>query len=837
VDDSDLSPSLAKLVLGRRKGGSEPSVEEVMTTLGVEQQQTLVRPDEAERLAREDAELEPGDEDALPDLGHLEALRELGRGGMGRVLEARDPQLRRVVAAKILRTHTEIDAVRLARFVAEAQITSQLEHPGIVPVHEMGFTGDGQLFFTMKKVQGDSLLEVVRKLRRGEREARERWSRHRLLNAFVQVCNAVAYAHDRGVLHRDLKPENIMVGAFGEVLVMDWGVARLIGDTTERLRSETIDRVSVQRTLDGTAIGTPGYMSPEQAMGEVGRLDARADVWSLGAILYELLTWRVAFTGPNVMARLYATLSGPPVDPRKRSPHMGIPDEIADVCMRALASEPDDRYAGAAELGRAVEDYLEGSRRREQARVHLKQVAAARLRFAELTAERRQITERLEQLERTLPPWAPRLEKSELLEARKRLVAIGAERAAAFAELVGGSEKALSQDPGNPTARSELARAYWVRLEEAEVEGDAESRRYYEERVRTWDTGEFTAVLQGTGALTLHTDPPGAEVLCRRYRTDELIWTTERPVTLGRTPLVEVPLGMGSYLLTIRSPGCREVRYPVRIGRGEHWDGGPEPVRLFPQSTVGRGFVYVPAGPFAQGGDPEAQEGLPAERATLPGFFASVFPVTMGDYLRFIDALHRDDPDVAWQRVPRQESGIKGSGSQYWERPADDAKYVVPEVDRDGDPWSARWPVFGVSWADAVAYARWRSEVRGQDCRLPTEAEWEKAARGVDGRAYPWGNDFDPTLCKMRDSRQGRANPEPVGAFPADLSPYGCRDMGGSMRDWCGDEHYDGDADRRPVRGGSWAALPRHCRTGVRGGYPSWFVSADFGFRLVRPLP
>ncbi len=832
MNETVLGQLLPDLVARIRSEGRDPTVSEVMETLGVGLQPTLVKPDEMRRAAEADAvPVEP-----LPDLGDLEVRRELGRGGMGRVLEVRDPQLRRVVAAKVVKDSESLDEIRLARFVAEAQVTSQLEHPGIVPVHEMGFAPDGQLYFTMKKVAGSSLREVIRALRKGERGVRDRWTRHRLLTSFVQVCNAMAYAHSRGVLHRDLKPDNIMLGPFGEVLVMDWGVARLIGDETERTRDGGIDRVAVQQTMDGTTIGTPGYMSPEQATGQLTDLDVRSDVWSLGAILYEMLTWRPAYTGATMLARIYESISGPPTDPRDRAPHLAIPDEIAEVCLRALATEADRRFPDVEALGAAVEDHLEGSRRRERAAVHLKAAREAWRRFEDLTAERRQLSARAEELTRVLPRWAPRVEKTELLEARKRLVAIGAERASAFSELVGRAEQGLSQDPGSPAARQLLAQGYFARLEEAEAEGDREELHYCEERVRTWDDGLLAGLLKGDGTLTLRTDPPGAEVLCRRYRTDELIWTTEPPERLGTTPLKGVPLPMGSYLLTLRGPGFRDVRYPVHIARGEDWEA-VEPVPLLRRADIGRGFVYVPGGPFAQGGDPEAQEGLPPGRPRIDGFLLSVFPVSMHDYCDFINALHRRDPDEAWARVPRQESGLKETGSQYWERPAAGAAYRVPEVDRDGDPWSGRWPVFGVSWEDAVAYAAWLSKEHGTPLALPTEAQWEKAARGVDGRAFPWGNDFDPTLCKMVHSREARANPEPIGAFPTDVSPYGCRDMGGSMRGWCGDVDYGGDVQRRPVRGGSWAAQERHCRCAVRGGYPPWFVSADFGFRLARPLP
>jgi serine/threonine-protein kinase len=158
----------------------------------------------------------------------------------------------------------------------------------------------------------------------------------------------------------------------------------------------------------------------------------------------------------------------------------------------------------------------------------------------------------------------------------------------------------------------------------------------------------------------------------------------------------------------------------------------------------------------------------------------------------------------------------------------------VPELDRDGDRWDPLWAVIAVSWEDAVAYAAWRSERDGVGWSLPSEQEWEKAARGADGRIFPWGHGFDPTLCKMRASRPGRPLPEAVGAFAADTSPYGVKDLAGGMRDWCGDASYGGDPKRRPIRGGSWITIERNCRAAHRNGIEPWIVSSNHGFRLAR---
>jgi WD40 repeat protein/tRNA A-37 threonylcarbamoyl transferase component Bud32 len=282
---------------------------------------------------------------------------ELGRGGIGRVIAATDTHIGRQVAIKELLARDEAGEVE-ARFLREARVTGQLEHPSIVPLHELGRRGDGTLYYTMKVVRGRSLAEAID-------AGRDPDERLLLVRHFRDACEAMAYAHSRGVVHRDLKPDNVMVGEFGETVVVDWGLAKVRG--TDDIRSQDIQRqVSLLRagqsahTVHGHALGTPAYMSPEQARGDLEAIDERSDVWGLGAILYEILTGRPPFWGEDVMATLEAVVSGRPKPVRELCP--GAPPELAAVAERALSAEPEDRYSTAAELAADIESWEEGRR-------------------------------------------------------------------------------------------------------------------------------------------------------------------------------------------------------------------------------------------------------------------------------------------------------------------------------------------------------------------------------------------------------------------------------------------------------------------------------------------
>jgi len=288
----------------------------------------------------------------------------IGKGGMGEIVLCVEHNTRREVAMKRMLPAAAKHPRQRARFVEEAQVTAQLEHPNIVPVHELGRDEQGAIYFTMKLVKGRSLSEILTTARKGE----ETHSLGELLQIFLKVCDGVAFAHSRGVIHRDLKPANIMVGDFGEVLVMDWGIARILG--REEIAGED-DETGVQssrqdtelpglHTVDGSAMGSPSYMPPEQATGEIDKIDHRSDIYSLGAILYNILTLKRPVEGGTVEAIMNKVVRGGIHPPERRTPERNIPRELSGVAMKCLAKYRRDRYASIPDLQRDVSLYLEG---------------------------------------------------------------------------------------------------------------------------------------------------------------------------------------------------------------------------------------------------------------------------------------------------------------------------------------------------------------------------------------------------------------------------------------------------------------------------------------------
>ncbi|MEM8943569.1 MAG: serine/threonine-protein kinase [Planctomycetota bacterium] len=277
----------------------------------------------------------------------------LSKGGSGLLQTCRDNNLGRTVVMKVLHKQLANHEHLRARFLREARVTAQLQHPNTVPVYEIGHDREGRLYFTMKHVEGDTLRDILEQQVLGDHRIIEKYNLDRLLGVVIQVCNALAYAHAHGVVHRDVKPENILIGTFGEVILLDWGVAKVwaMDDEPEQAGMEYQELTDV-----GQRPGTPLYMSPEQVRGG-GKIDLRTDVYSIGVVLYEILTLKEPLRGERVTETFEMIVKEEPIPPAERTPNRQIPRLLASIAMKALSKDPSSRYQSMPELVDALREF------------------------------------------------------------------------------------------------------------------------------------------------------------------------------------------------------------------------------------------------------------------------------------------------------------------------------------------------------------------------------------------------------------------------------------------------------------------------------------------------
>jgi serine/threonine protein kinase/formylglycine-generating enzyme required for sulfatase activity len=557
-----------------------------------------------------------------PDDARYVVEEEVAAGGMGVIYRVLDRSLGRTVAMKVCARRTpgageespggavfpprspQGDGAR-ARFLAEAQVTAQLDHPGIVPVHELGIAAGDQLYFTMPLVKGRSLSEVFALARTGG----EGWNLSRAAAALIKVCQAVAYAHDKGIVHRDLKPANVMVGRYGEVYVLDWGLAKVRGqkDGDDGGRpapsggappgaTAWIASDSSLATEVGAVLGTPAYMSPEQAAGGAA-VDERSDVYALGAMLYELLSGQAPHVPPAAritpQALVACILAGPPPPVRTLDP--AAPAELVAICERAMAREPGRRYPQALALAEDLQAYLDHRvvaayrtgmlaelrswcyRHRTLLRVTALVAVGSAIAFLALgwvlrnrEAERllvqaREHLARHQALKEEVPrlekawlearmaerSWAPAWQRTDEIDKHRALASARREADATFSsaqlELANAMRVAPPWGVGGQ-ARGHLRDLYLGRHQDL-VKGETVvlSPEYYGERLRDLDPAAHERAIEAPGRIAIASMPPGAEVYCFRYEEGEDTRLLPRPFD----PAARRPLGE-PFLLVAR---------------------------------------------------------------------------------------------------------------------------------------------------------------------------------------------------------------------------------------------------------------------------------------------
>jgi serine/threonine-protein kinase len=770
-------------------------------------------------------------DEAAAELTHTEnryeETTELGRGAMGIVHLARDRDLDRQVALKTLLPSEARRPGARARLLREARLGGSLEHPNIIPVYELGRGSDGSPFFTMRRMQGRSLAKVLTQLRADDEPTQAEFGRIRLLNVFVQICMAVEFAHSRGVVHRDIKPGNIMLGDFAEVQLLDWGIARKIDE------QEPIE----QRVLSLT--GTPGYMAPEQILMKQDIQLPLSDVYALGAVLYEILTLRRPLEDEDPEELMVRCCSEDPQAPSLRTPERTVPQELDEICLTALSRDPLKRTESARALARNIERFMEGARERERLETEavdkLHDGLSLTARYEALRQELAFARKEAREIRGDIKPHSGVEHKRSMWELEDRSRDIQEEAIDAFGEAVKSFSASLDRVPDFTEARRGLSHLWWSRFIDEEVAGDKLAARQSRAMVELYDDGSFADRLKGDGRLTLLTDPTGAEVWIQTYTEVDRVLTPGDSRCLGRAPLRDIPVPMGSHLITLKHPDFPEVRYPLNLPRLEHHEGY---VRFYLEDDVGDDFVYIPGGPFlARGGTTEFGDMEELREVILPDYAIGRHPITFRQYLEFIAELDEEDPDAAAARIPRTQ--LDGPLCH-----RDKSGRFIPTYDIliEGklreiypDPEIA-WdlPLISISWDDAQAWCAWESERRGYEVRLPTETEWEKAARGVDGRIFPWGNAYDATFANWRGSRPMYPQLEPSGTYEKDVSPYDVHDMCGGASNWC-DGWFKRDQGLRPFRGNNWATSTARSLA-ERQGVFARICTASLGFRLARTL-
>ena len=798
-------------------------------------------------------------------IGRYKLISVLGKGGVGTVYLVLDEQLNREVAMKVIHQNLLKDEVACMRFREEGQIASQMQHPNIIPIYEMGELDDGRLYFTMERIKGHTLKDYIRSLYTSNDSSNVTLSR--LMSIFVAACRAIAHVHSHGVIHRDLKPSNIMIDDNGETLVVDWGLAKSISDKEDiyTVRDDFEDSL----TEVGSVEGTPSFMAPEQAIGDTGNIGFEADVYSLGAILYTILSGEQPFGNgmPIQVLRRVLTEPIPILDLKEISENNGrydVGEDLINIVTKSMSKEPTERYSNAGEMLRELRSWRFADERQKSAELWIlkaKRVAGRRI---DLQKKKAVLVDQWQEMLRMAKPWHSTSKKRPLWQCEDEIAYLTSRIRNHFMREEQALQKALLEHGEYIKTRLLLAQFYKERHSYAEEKGmyriASEAEFLLQEHLDTIPEchpkyEEHMDYLNGTGHVTLQTDQNTYSVEVEKYLLQDRHLICAHIQWNEDVSSFSEDLEMGSYLITLHKNNFESIRYPIQIGRGEEWNiqnplGVDVPLTFLPKGFLRQNECYVPEGWFMFGGDTQALNPLPKKNIWLNSFIIMKHSVSNEEYLSFLNDLITQNRHEEALRYAPKDRPMDNSSIIYGQH--DDGTFFL-QPDSEGDMWELDWPVILIDWASAMAYAQWYSQQTNQYWRLPFETEWEKAARGVDSRFFPWGDYFNPAWCSMRTSKKGRPFMSEIDEHMIDCSPYGVMGMAGNVREWTASAWttegpniqnnqatedmptlYDGL--RVTIKGGSWYDPDIYCRSASRICAGISRLDELLGFRLVSPV-
>lgn len=811
--------------------------------------------------------------------GSFSDLNLIGMGGMGTVFSAKDSLFYRNVALKILRSELRNKSKSVKSFIREARITAQIDHPNIVPVYNLGIFNEMGAYFSMKKIEGITLADILKKLEQNDAEFENEYTLRRRLEIFINICNGIAFAHSKGVVHCDLKPGNIMVGNYGEVFVMDWGMAIYRPDMDKsnsynKIKLGEKDEPLEENVSSETVNGTPAFMAPEQIFGKIEQIDEQTDVYALGVILYTILTCTQSPFPPKLSSDeiFNKALAGDFLSPRKRSPKRQISHELEIVCLKAMSPYKHERYPDVMSLMQDIRNILD---------MHPVEVYnSPLLNFVKYCRRHPMIPTALVGALITLGIFYSYFSFSNMMNSRalKQILELSLEESvpltARYNSEVKNYHEQMARSEGygrffgehkdfemkNISAKLELNcnqifdsllklnevtdnKKYLPLITRAlnlYIQYSLQSRNSLNiKKLQEIDSGilytaykeiikknsslrrKLQAISVAIGELEFKSANPELEIFISRQIDQDWDGVSDNVQLNNNAELLlkvgsfSTHLKSGEYSLLIADNKNRNVTIPLVIEAGEKVSIDFE----FPEK-IPENCVYIHKGNYFSNISHHYSLG---RQLYTDSFFLLDREVTIDEYKEFWMSVkdetlrNKYNPDILFAR--QNSYAIE--------------KLFTPD-NKIIAPYTGDMPVSGISIAGAEAYCRYISKKTGMVCRLPFFSELEKASRGTGRRLFVWGNRFYPEYALLADNPLIARYPfgAPPKTFAHDYSLYGVYDLTGNVRELV---QLKNSSDAFAVYGGSYRNTANYAKCGTISRLGD--NHSDIGMRYVIEIP